>query len=965
MSSQPAPQSPEAVSPAASAQNPGSKLLPAVAVIAIHGVGRHAPGSSAEALATLLSSIGRKDGQADHIPHAAPYAGFDTLSIEIPLAPVATEHAVLPGAPLSKYGKPLSSANDQLNRTRWQRIWGVFDERRGFLAAQRDKAAQAPSDPANATVSPEPKTKHESENFDYLYMLGQLADYQGEPDRLFSTFRFEARRAASPYGHVAPIPDVHIYDAHYSDLSKPESSFVGFFFAFYQLLFHLAGIGLNGVYLAEAENTVPGSGPWAWRVFSWLHACAVRTLTMFIPILNLVFLAIALSAFADKLSAKSASVVGYSLAGIIGMTATLLAREHHKSPPRPIWWASIPFLGAVAAVVVLGFLAWAGHRRVSSMSCEKWLVVLNWLILAGLAIYFIARKFAEVRSGSLWVAIPLYVVNAGFFLLLFLRRASAAPQNEAATAAFLAIQLVFGELALCWVVGLVSALLSLPFSALCVAAAKDQVRKCRARAAHRTARFTFAVSASFFLITAMILWSGLAHYTSKEMHVFDHVPVGVIEQASIAQHWVSYIIPNVDYLEARLSCFKLPRGATCPPPVLSPTDPQHPWDDYLDGLLLITVTPGLPLTLICIAISFLLLVWAAVPSVLFEIWPKRTPPSDHNTTGRAGEWLSHGLDNVVILIRILWFAIVPVPIFFGFVNLLNWHGLPPHIFDGLTDTASRWTLPMIQGIGALLAVSAVAIGTLILKYGVVVLDALLDVDNYLRTVPIEQTPRACIAERMTSLLRYVANHRDPQGRPYQRLIIVAHSLGTLVAADLLRFLTISTVKHPDPVLRPDGLHADAEAPAIPIYLLTMGSPLRPLLNRFFPHLYEWVTPIPDNSCSTNAANAARRKLPPEIPKGTLPRPDELSVKGWCNTYRSGDYVGRYLWSAGWLKRNEHCEGTGPVTCFTDQSPATRAEMCIGIGAHTHYWDRTAPDVVDVLQKLIVDPMRIFPEVHEP
>ena len=40
-----------------------------VAVIAIHGVGRHLPGASAEALATLLASVGRKDGEAG--PHFA------------------------------------------------------------------------------------------------------------------------------------------------------------------------------------------------------------------------------------------------------------------------------------------------------------------------------------------------------------------------------------------------------------------------------------------------------------------------------------------------------------------------------------------------------------------------------------------------------------------------------------------------------------------------------------------------------------------------------------------------------------------------------------------------------------------------------------------------------------------------------------------------------------------------------
>ena len=918
-----------------------------VAVIAIHGVGRHLPGASAEALATLLASIGRKDGEADHISHAAPYEGFDTLSIEVPLAPVATEHFVSRTAPKSKFGKPLSLANDRHQDTSWKRIKGVFDERRGFLAEMRDDSSGI---------------EHESEDFGYLYMLEQLADYEGEPDRSFSTFRFDSRRTNSPYGHVTPIPDVHIYDAHYSDLSKPESSFTGFFFAFYQLLFHLAGIGLNGVYLAEAENSVPGAPRWPWRLFSWLHASAVRTLTMFIPILNLAVLAIGLSAFADKFSAINAQIVGYSLSGLLGLTATLLIRKYHRSPPWPILWALIPFAGAAVVIVVLGLVACAGHKWVSSMSYEQWLVVLVWLILAGIAIYFVAKKFAEVRTGADKLAIPIYLLNVGFFLFLFLPHANSAVHNEAATAAFLTIQLVFGELTLCWVVCLLSALVSWLVSEKCLADLKDQEKKCRARAAHRTGRFTFAVSASFFLITTMILWSGVAHYTSKQLHVFDHVPVQVIEDRSLARGKVAYVIPNVDDLEASFWCIELPRGAHCPTSGIAPTDPVHPWDDYLDGLMLITVTPGLPITLLLIAVSFILLVWAAMPSVLFEIWPKRTPPSEHHTTRRAGEWLTHGLDNVVILIRILWFAIVPIPLTFGLLNLLAWHGHLLSLFANLIDTLSRWTLPMIQGVGAILAVSAAVIVTMILKYGVVILDAILDVDNYLRTVPVEQTPRACIAERVTSLLRYVAAYRDPEGRPYQRLIIVAHSLGTLVAADLLRFLSISTVKHPDPVLRPDGLHADAAAPAIPIYLLTMGSPLRPLLNRFFPHLYEWVTPVPDNSCHMNAVDAAQRKRPPEILSTTLPRPQELCVKGWCNTYRSGDYVGRYLWSAGWLKRNDHLLGIGPVTCFNDPSPASRAEMCIGIGAHTHYWDRSAPDVADVLQKLVTDPIRVFPQM---
>ena len=119
--------------------------------------------------------------------------------------------------------------------------------------------------------------------------------------------------------------------------------------------------------------------------------------------------------------------------------------------------------------------------------------------------------------------------------------------------------------------------------------------------------------------------------------------------------------------------------------------------------------------------------------------------------------------------------------------------------------------------------------------------------------------------------------------------------------------------------------------------------------------------IPDSFAgwSCNGKTSFNPAQPAQIASQALPRTDELCVKGWCNVYRSADYVGRYLWSVGWLKRNNTNSGGGPIAVIRDASPASRAEMCIGTGAHTHYWDRTAPDVGDALRKLIVDPTEIF------
>jgi hypothetical protein len=923
-----------------------------VAVIAIHGVGRHPPGASAEALATLLASLGREDfaRQAQASPAAAArYASFDSQAIEVPVAAVATAQLVS-GALVAEDGRQVTSANDRHQRSLASKIWGVFDERRGFLAEQRMESAVRPASTGKNAAPPAP-APYDSGEFAYRYMLSQLADYHGKPDRNFPTVRFASRRQEG----LPQTPRVHIYDAHYSDLSKPESTIVGFFFAFYQLLFHLAALGLKAVYWAETENSVRGWRGWPWRVFSSLHATAVRMLIMFVPLLNLVMLAIGICAFADKLNPYKAFGVGLGLSGILGLAATLLLRRNHRSLRRPIFWATVPLLGAIAGMGVFWLLAKAGHARISEIPTEKFLVVLTWLFVAGIPVFLIARKFSEMRPGAYLVGASLYVFNAGLYLFWLLPRSAEAKGNQCATAGLFLIQLVFGELAFCWVLCLTAEFLSVPVGKLCLLMTDDNARKCRARAAHRTGRFAFSISASLFLVVTLAMWSGIASYANKKLWVYDGVPRDVVIEHSLSTlpRPLPLLFPDVRGLEARVRYLHTDAAKTA----------FHRWDNYLDGLLLTSVTPGLPFMLLLIAFSFLLILWAFLPSVLREVDPPHTPPSNQAATRSAGEWLSRGLDNTAILIRLLWIGIVPVPLFFGVLHFRAFHGLSTGVFANLLEAASKWTLPMIQGTGAILAVSATAIVTLILKYGTVVLDTLLDVDNYLRTVPVDWTPRARIAERCTSLFRYIAAYRDSEGRPYDRLIIVAHSLGTLVAADLLRFLKKSSVEHPDPALRADGLHAAPDLCAVPVYLFTMGSPLRPLLNRFFPHLYEWVTPVPDNSSAASELGDALKQPPAKgIATDALPVPGELCVKGWCNAYRSGDYVGRYLWSESWLTRNATADGHGDVMRINDAPPSTRAEMCIGLGAHTHYWDRSAPDVAHALDALINNPEEIFPLV---
>ena len=92
--------------------------------------------------------------------------------------------------------------------------------------------------------------------------------------------------------------------------------------------------------------------------------------------------------------------------------------------------------------------------------------------------------------------------------------------------------------------------------------------------------------------------------------------------------------------------------------------------------------------------------------------------------------------------------------------------------------------------------------------------------------------RAKIFERYVSTLRYIARYRGADGKPYDAVVIVAHSPGTLISADLLRFLHAVG----DPDLAAIGLGSNEQNGTTKIKLLTMGSPIRQLLNRFFPYL---------------------------------------------------------------------------------------------------------------------------------
>jgi hypothetical protein len=306
--------------------------------------------------------------------------------------------------------------------------------------------------------------------------------------------------------------------------------------------------------------------------------------------------------------------------------------------------------------------------------------------------------------------------------------------------------------------------------------------------------------------------------------------------------------------------------------------------------------------------------------------------------------------------------------------------------------ASGTTIILI--VGGALVVTAIALVTIRGRFtrlgrGVgPAIDVLIEMDKYLRTRPQHATPRARIAERYVSVLRYLCHWRDSTGRPYDAIVIVAHSQGAVITADLLNFVQREEDAELEPLRRPlaNGL---PDGNGRRLFLFTMGSPLRQLYSAWFPHLFSWVRGETGDGVSRPLPAVPRepwmllprledghRVVAPAIPDGVAPDPYAMGVTRWVNAYRSGDYVGRAQWrqavdGCDWTFRQAPSDAATrfvtdvpPVTYVSEDAHRSRRELCIGAGAHTGYLDATGKAIAVELDLLITDAMRMATRVSK-
>lgn len=703
---------------------------------------------------------------------------------------------------------------------------------------------------------------------DVAFMADLLREYDPGGNVVFETVRLKGKHNRSG----APV---HVYEAYWADLSRPAAGVLAFFLELYQLLLHLPSVGRNALdYARAAHDNTP-----VWVSFSALHRWSIRGLTVFIVVLNLALATLVPAILAPRLAPAGEATAGFTLGrllhvafvglAVLGATAWALWRQRPVSPWR---WRAAPFAafvaGAVWAVVLSDLVDIRGLLTV-----EVWL-------LAAATVAAVLDKYDEMRPGALGTGAVALV--ATFAILAWRLGVTAPGPDHEVTAVMTTVELLNVALALTWRVQVVALVGTVALGVLC-ALRSDRAHRTATWQTVWTAQTTLALSTVLFANLTLAIWRALFAGARR-------------------------LVPNVrftpiDMPEIVRRIVRMPGGPLKLRAYIARTIEASATGAFVWSSLVLTVL-------------LVVMLWSIFPAAVAEARPP-APARDREPSRRLGEWLTRALGLIPATLWILS-ALYAVLVVLGLRDLVEHGGV----------AGGAWSRKAIAAAGTVLLASIAA--RFWLPGASAVLDVILDVDNYLRQRPPHNTPRARIAARHSSLLRFLVSP-ERSGEHYDAIVIVAHSQGTVITADLLRFLQVEAARAggPEPWLAALGQKR--------IAFFTMGSPLRQLYARAFPWLYEWARP---------AADDARVR----------PRPEQLGITHWRNAYRSGDYVGRFLWrdhtdEGVWDRRREDPQDAGAPD-VVEFDGGRCAEWCIGPGAHTHYWDGHGADIAAELDRLI-------------
>ncbi len=885
-----------------------------IAIVAVHGVGKHLAGETQNAMADLLLSLPARGPYES----ARNYTEFVSVDLQIPLQPVKTIDGLQQEASHTVTGPPKPPVPDP--RDGMNRLTNLYQEQSATFAARAQK---------DGDVTPG------QAGLDWTDVL--LRGYRGGQDgNAYRTSRLQSKR-------LRDNAEVHIYEVLWADLAKPNNTVITFFLSLFQLILHLASLSRVAIDTGAAE----GRGR-VWSAYRTVQRWAVRLLQAFIPPLELLLLISLGPCVLEVWQATSGQLwtpIALGVLGAIALGMVWILNAKRAATEQPPVWAFRVFLlllpGVVAPLILIYLLHWL--TPIPEMRRDIASALLFWLIPGFGLFYWILNQYEDARKGVFATGMTFFAFGCGAFLFFLWPAHNSASKD---TRIVVLASLWTGQIILCvirwvWALMIFCAIAASLLGSIAWRRMRSDNPKGdewgRARAAVRTSRLALALPLVSFLLVTLMIWAAFLSATRKLMPDNEPIFSEAVVTDAIRPQWY-----------ATLERVRLvpPKALAIPKEgfqVKGSKKEGAPQNDYALRVFAWTMGYHLPFTLLLVALTSLLLVWWVLPSVLSENMVPRgkpRPPRDASdaVSVRMGTWMSRGLDATTVVTLLLWSSVFALPIVYK-LAARKWPPFEqvfcgPLTFSIVTNTLVGFTL-----------LAALA------KGGQTVLATLLDVDTYLRSTPVYATPRATIFERYISTLRYLRSYRE-DGHGYDSIVIVAHSLGALISGDLLHYLQSERGK--EEWRQPGAAEPSiSKFTSIPITLLTMGNPARQLLNRFFPYLYDWVRPGPDNG---------KCPLPGPMPfpadpkalgieNAAPPDPAGLGLTCWINAYRSGDYVGRSLWLTEWYHRPAYSPGstTPQVISSPDQK---RHELCIGAGAHVHYMDDTAPDIAWLLDSLL-------------
>jgi hypothetical protein len=670
--------------------------------------------------------------------------------------------------------------------------------------------------------------------------------------------------------------DMDVYELFWSDLSHFfGSGALAIFDQVLQLLVHLASLGRTAVAATLSGPPLnPRKLPW-WKLFYGLTAFSYWLLSTPILLGNLLFVFLAgllVPALLplNVIKPATAALAGLTAAGFVGWIVYGWLGRANVGRVSIAVAASASLLMGLAAGGVWFWMHDAITAKIDPLLVMAWLEILPlWLVGDSLA-----RRYDALRPGAyiVWyVLVGVLALWMAEVLVLVWNRDGAVDLGSLYSPLIPwlghSAEGLFSLLLVAWLLMYASSL------ALCLVGLGLKyigVSTRELRSTVNTALLTACLPAPLFLTMVLCLWALFANSFADSLDSVSFEP------------WCKFLFSD---------------GANGAGSAAS----------FVSALINESV-PGFALYVAVMVLAAALVVWGTLPSAFAEVFPPDRAKARQLTPSQSlGIWLNSGfraIDLAGFLAGVGFFIVLPL-------------GVAANFRPGLHDALLR-----IVGNGAgmsFMDIAGLAIGGSTVGFLAatklfassfsgffqrlrVVVDTVLDVDNWLRERPIGSTVRLKIFARYASLLRHIA----AQG--YDRILIVSHSQGTVVTTDAFRYLQTL----------PGGLLSRLP----PCRLLTMGSPLRQLYAWRLPSLYGWAI---------------------GAPPGTGPMPGDCGFAKWNNAYGSGDYVGRNLWPTAFP--------FVPGSFKAPILPYNYSEFCIGAAAHTHYFDEGNEEVGECIHAL--------------